>query len=996
MQVTLTQRPAHCGKNLSNRLDADSETFVLDGQSDAQAQAGMQIEACQVSGNAPNNLLAVNTAPTFVLHVGRLTTDIAAGSSDRGNSVELQADGKILLGGRSGSYTDYDFRFAVVRYNSNGSLDTSFGGDAIVTTDFDTGSFDSAYSIAVQEDGKILLGGTSGDKFALARYNSNGSLDTSFNGIGKLTTSAGLSSTVYTGGSVTVQADGKILLAGGSYVRGSTLLDAHDFDFALIRYNSDGRLDTSFDGDGKLTTDIEAGSFDSGYSISLQAGGKILLGGHGRLVSRSGGDFALARYHSDGSLDTTFDGDGKLTTEFDSGASAQSVTVQTDGKILLGGDISDQFALARYNASGSLDITFDGDGKLTTEFDSTASALSVAVQADGKILLGGYSGGNFALARYNANGGLDTTFDGDGKLTTGFGSGASVAVQEDGKILLGGSSGSDFALLRYNNDGSPDTHFGSPINTLLDNPQFREASRIYPSQPVVLAGLVQIGDTELASAGNYNGATLALQRHGAVSPQDVFSAASSALTTLTTGGTFAVDGISIGHVMVNDAGTLALVFNAQATQVLVNKAMQQIAYANSSDAPPASVQIDWTFNDGNTGAQGTGGAMSTTGSSTVQITATNDEPMLNHALMDQNLSVNTPFRYTIPVDAFTDPDLDTLSYSIRMSDGSVVPPWLTFTSATRTFFGTPTVDDVGDLDIVVIARDSGNVSATDTLRLSVSATSFADTLTGTAANESFTGGPGNDTINGAGGIDIANYSSNFSNYTVTKSGSTYTVTDKTGADGIDTLTHIETLRFTDLSVNLQIQGLAAAAPQQADVDGICELYVAFFNRIPDADGLAYWIGQHAAGQSISQMSELFYHVAVSPSYASLTGFSTGMTDEDFIHLFYKNVLGRPEGADAGGLAYWNGKLANHESTRSSLVNDILGSAHTFKGDAAWGWVADLLDNKLAVARTIAIDWGLTYNSDVYAKGVDIAAAVTPTDTSFALGLVGVNPAVLIY
>jgi len=264
-------------------------------------------------------------------------------------------------------------------------------------------------------------------------------------------------------------------------------------------------------------------------------------------------------------------------------------------------------------------------------------------------------------------------------------------------------------------------------------------------------------------------------------------------------------------------------------------------------------------------------------------------------------------------------------------------------------------------------------------------------LLGNAGNDTLAGGVGNDTIDGGAGTDTAIFNGNLANYTLTKSGSTYTVRAKSGTDGTDTLTNIESLKFTDVTVNLQVKSTAAVAPL-ADVQRISELYVAFFNRTPDADGLAYWIGQKVAGQSINQISEAFYNVGASPTYSSLTGFSTSMSNNDFLNVFYKNVLGRPEGVDAGGLAYWNGKLANGSSTRSSLANDILDSAHTFKGNATWGWVADLLDNKIAVANTIAVDWGLTYNTDAYARGVAIAAAITPTNTAVALALVGVSAA----
>ena len=265
------------------------------------------------------------------------------------------------------------------------------------------------------------------------------------------------------------------------------------------------------------------------------------------------------------------------------------------------------------------------------------------------------------------------------------------------------------------------------------------------------------------------------------------------------------------------------------------------------------------------------------------------------------------------------------------------------------------------------------------------------TLTGTSGADTFTSRPGNDTIDGGAGTDTAIFNGNLANYTLTKSGSTYTVRAKSGTDGTDTLSNVESLKFIDVTVNLQVKSIASSAPL-ADVQRISELYVAFFNRTPDADGLAYWIGQKVAGQSINQISESFYNVGASSTFSALTGFSTSMTNADFLNVFYKNVLGRPEGADAGGLTYWNAKLADGSSTRSSLANDILDSAHTFKGNATWGWVADLLDNKIAVANTIAVDWGLTYNTDAYARSVAIAAAITPTNTAVALALVGVSAA----
>lgn len=262
-------------------------------------------------------------------------------------------------------------------------------------------------------------------------------------------------------------------------------------------------------------------------------------------------------------------------------------------------------------------------------------------------------------------------------------------------------------------------------------------------------------------------------------------------------------------------------------------------------------------------------------------------------------------------------------------------------------------------------------------------------LTGNDYANRLSGNGGNDVLDGGGGLDAALYASPLANFRVTKALFGYSIIDKTGASGTDTLSHIESLVFSDKSLNLQVQAIAAAAPA-ADVNRLVELYVAFFNRTPDADGLSYWISARMAGQSINHIADAFYGAGI--QYAGLTGFSASMTNADFVNVIYKNVLGRKDGADAGGLAFWTGKLTDGTATRGSLVSSILDSAHTFKGNPNYGYVADLLDNKIVVAKTVAIDWGVNYNtaSESISNGMAIAAAVTPTDINGALTLVGVS------
>jgi hypothetical protein len=265
-----------------------------------------------------------------------------------------------------------------------------------------------------------------------------------------------------------------------------------------------------------------------------------------------------------------------------------------------------------------------------------------------------------------------------------------------------------------------------------------------------------------------------------------------------------------------------------------------------------------------------------------------------------------------------------------------------------------------------------------------------DTLIGNTADNVMTGNGGNDSIDGGSGTDTALYSASRSSYRLTKTTTGYTVADTRGAagDGTDTLSNIERVKFSDTTVNLAV-GDAARSISTTQLNSLIELYTAYLNRAPDADGMAYWIGQLGAGQSLTQIGTAFYSAAV--QFASLTGYSANMTNADFVNIVYKNVLGRSS-ADAAGLAYWTGALASGQETRGSLVTTILNAAHGFKGDATWGYVANLLDNKVAVGKTFAITQGLVYNTDAdsISQGMALSAAVTATDTSAALKLVGVT------
>jgi uncharacterized delta-60 repeat protein len=387
--------------------------------------------------------------PTFNAD-GKLTTSFAEGEANA-RSVAIQPDGKIVVAGAVGS------DFGLARYETDGSLDATFDGDGRVVTDL-SGGLDAARGVAVQADGKIVAVGVVDQlgpdpTFGLVRYNDDGSLDPEFDDDGKVTTN--FSGGEDTAAAVAIGSDGKIVVAGSK----------HGVAFAVARYTDLGSLDPTFGGDGRVTTTFH--SLGIARGVAIQPNGKIVAVG----TSASSGGFALARYRDDGSLDPRFGGDGKVLTYLADGygGEAHSVALQSDGKVVIAGagenDIFGPFAVARYTSRGRLDPTFSGDGIVTTDMGSEEQAADgVAIQGNGKIVAAGYadvpheagsSRGGFALARYRPGGALDASFGGDGKVRTRFRAGVAlgicVALQGDGRIVAAGWVAGRFAVARYLN-----------------------------------------------------------------------------------------------------------------------------------------------------------------------------------------------------------------------------------------------------------------------------------------------------------------------------------------------------------------------------------------------------------------------------------------------------------------------------------------------------------------------------------------------------------------
>jgi uncharacterized delta-60 repeat protein len=405
---------------------------------------------------------------------GMVMTDLGK-STDLAEAVAIQADGKLVVVGTTYKNNDFsDEDFVVTRYNTDGTLDITFGNRGKVRTDF-PGLAAVPSSVVIQPDGKIVVAGGAfplftflGD-FKVARYNPNGTLDTSFGEGGIVTTTFPEGSYAF---DVALQPDGKIIAAGTVFVD-FIIGESSNTDFALARYNPDGTPDATFGNGGQVSTDF-VGLEDDAFSILIQPDGKIVAVGSANDPATFY-DFAAARYLSNGTIDTTFGVAGKVRTDFgdQNFDRARSAALQPDGKIVAagfaishGGGVQN-FAVARYTSNGVLDTSFSRDGETQIDFGNCCQgATKVLLQSDGKIIAVGGSNGesgedDFLLARLSPRGSIDNTFGIGGKVRTSFGDlngGANgAALQSDGKIVAVGFQATfsnqfaNFALARYLN-----------------------------------------------------------------------------------------------------------------------------------------------------------------------------------------------------------------------------------------------------------------------------------------------------------------------------------------------------------------------------------------------------------------------------------------------------------------------------------------------------------------------------------------------------------------
>ncbi|MBC3832378.1 DUF4214 domain-containing protein [Undibacterium amnicola] len=936
-----------------------------------------------------------------------LTTAIAVVQEK--TALIIQADGKIVFGG-----------YNVLRATTDGQLDTSFLGQSKIGA--------VIYHLSMQSDGKLVMAGfksneqANADKYdfnsVVERLNVDGSLDLSFNKTGYAEFNFGIADIFQT---AVIQTDGKILLA--SRVDSFT---------TITRLKSDGTIDLSYGNSGKLNFNGANWGWASPAAVKLQADGKMIITGE-----CTTGAF-VARINENGTLDTTFNGVGYVELSVSTGygrIDPEAIDIQSDGKILfagINGLISDGVLIAaRFNSNGSLDTSFNKTGILVLD-EGLSGATGVDIQQDGKIVFSSSKNSDVALVRLNSNGTLDKAISVNNTvdaIVTFSGGGMPVVLDNDATVYDADFDNSNYAqstltLERVGGAHVQDVFLGSgslklesskvhvlDINIgtyyLVDG-QLKITFNSNATQELVSAGMRQIAyqntnnhltkniaiswkfDDGSGTANSFTTGTtrvniLASPNLNAPTSADsaivgredeayslklsdfVFKDLDSAdslqsivITGIPAIGSLYTKGVNGGGVRIVDiADTIDV------RDILTGKLFYQGALnGNGSDYTSFRVKVS----DG----------ADTSASSTIKISLipVNDSPMG---------SVSISGKFTVG---------QTLSVSNNLTDqdgiGAITYQWkangVAIDGANKSGFLISEKEVGKTISVTAQYLDLGG---TREAVASISSKTVGKNFIGTEKNDQFASQIEDEFFNGGIGHDTVIYRSNLANYTIKNQNSHFEVSSKFGNDGSDSLINIETIQFSDININLSIQSKATGS-SATEIQNLIELYIAFFNRVPDANGLFYWIDEMQGGKNITQIAESFFNAG--SQYPLLTGYSATMTDADFINTIYKNTLGRVGGADVEGLNYWKGELVSGRATHGSLAVAILNSAHGFKGDAQWGFVADLLDNKIAVGKKVAIDWGISFNSDAesISKGMAIAAAVTSSSTEQALSLVGIN------
>ncbi|MEN9314545.1 MAG: hypothetical protein RIS35_938 [Pseudomonadota bacterium] len=723
------------------------------------------------------------------------------------------------------------------------------------------------------------------------------------------------------------------------------------------------------------------GTLQVGAAIVTLPGGSILVAGQAWTSKSDLIDLCLVRLRADGVVDADFGIDGALLIPVVPGSDdlGRSLTVLPDQTLVLAGSSFDPAAAAYDYVAVGLTLQGapiagfgTGGAAQTGPASDTSDQLRILLrQTDGKLLMIGDSNNpatgtqDFSVVRLTAAGGLDTSFGkaGAALLATldSWEYAGGAVLQPDGKLLIAGSrsigSSYDLQVVRLKTDGQPDTAFGqSGISTI-----------------------------DVASGSGDRGGMVALQPGPTGADPWILLAGTSYDSTRKT---YAFSLVRMDGSGALDAGAGGF---GNGGKVLVPMGSGSLNLAGLEVRP-------------------TDGSIYLVGDRFAASTASRDLCVIR-----------------LRADGTLDPGFG--------NNGIVVVPISGSDESARG------LSLQADASLLIVGNSSGGekqgirvVKLTPDGRLDTGfgQASSPDPVVGTVASERLEGGEADDAIYGLGGadtlagfggddlldggdgLDTAVFTGALSGYTLSRNGATLTVTDRTaGRDGTDTGTNLERLQFADMGVNLTVQAAGASIPQPA-LDRLCELYVGFFGRVPAADGLENWISQYKGGKALDSIANDFYGIGSSEQLRMYTGYwdtvnGRELSNPDYVRIVYRNVLGR-EGLE-GGITYWANQLAGPEAkTRGELVSTMLDAAHGLKTDTDWGWVADLLDDRIVISKRVALEWGLNYAStpqQAIERGMQIAGAVTESanpnplyaaipvktfDFEAAVELVGIDPA----
>lgn len=931
------------------------------------------------------------------------------------NSTAVQADGKILQICKDGRTDD----FVLIRLNGDGGIDQGFGHGGFIRL-FNDQFGQTPITTLIDNDGRILILSKGQDAEGQAtvdvlRLNSDGSLDQSFSEDGHLGLSlAKMNLHLEKIVNLVLSIDGKILITGTAIDQAEPIAAYSDRVF-ILRLNQNGDIDKTFDSDGVVQLSIEEDG-EMPLNLFVEPDGKLLLSASSYLTN----DYTLfARWNSDGSVDQSFarpavsmqsasntysaildpniwiadpempfrsDGRAELIIRRSGEANTEDIFhfpekfnvgsgsyTSYDGKIY-----RNEVAIANFsNHEGSLKLKFEG----LNQYSDVVSILQ-------NVRYSNIQSGSERIVT------LDWIFDEaiDGQQSIG------VAQTE---VIVPASNNSIPTASNLRGDLNP---FSNYVFSLAEF-QFRDRDPTDSFQGITILSLpehkglflnnIEVVKNQFISKADIANGFLRFRSMDLSDGHFTFSVSDGKSNSIPYDWT-----ANVSETIITSPEIFAISGNYTQGQTLT-------AILKANDLGDSnSVRYQWTI-DGFADSQLTGSSL-TPNSFMVgkQINVT-----IHYQDIFGNMKIyraigSTPIQ--VGNDAPTGTPIITgqyvvgerLTFSGGISDGDGIetndgqsnflyqwkangvdiigatsPSLLLIPelSGKNITLQLQYVDLKGKLETVVGGKpfnvnEVNKFSTNDKVKIA------------NTGDNIFLGSVADDTV-------VINYS--LKNYVLSRSNEEYRLMGRDSVDGYHIFRDIEHLRFQDFSVNLEVTSKARAMLLN-DVNRLIELYISFFNRIPDSDGLSYWIDEFNNGKSINQIAKSFYDAGV--QYSELTGFSKTMSEEDFINVIYRNTLGRTNGADAEGLKYWSEQLKQGKATYGSLVSDILNSAHGFKGDATWGWVADLLDNKIFVASKIAVDWGISFNSpeESIKKGMDIVAAVTPTNSWDAIKLIGLG------